>query len=456
MSDSEGSFFDEDSDEFGFSENEDEEMMDIEDMDEDAVVDDEMTLVENKFVNAKSALATDPDNAILQLQEVAEADVGGSFCFKALKQLVLHAVSSDQAQARRYATRMVNEYLTSTGIETIGVQKLSATFVSLLAQTAFAHTAFSRFLAASIIIQLQQLKGSMARYPADQLGPLMYSALMTRATEELDAGESGQALTAATEASCIPGLNALQELDAAALLIRIHNRLHNTHLLRPLYAKCSALMRNTAVRPETEALVRECGGRLALVARNHGLAKIEYSRAREAFEQTGRGAKAIDMERMMALASMLSATSRPLFEGVMPRPELTPFAGLEAALLSADLDAGRRWAREIQAISSSYGEILDRILDRITTDAVCLFVRPYRCIAVKDVAAALSITETEVTSAITQLVLAGQLDDSLDDVTGMIEANDDPETERFSRRAVGVIERLVPKVRPTGRHKFYV
>jgi len=207
-----------------------------------------------------------------------------------------------------------------------------------------------------------------------------------------------------------------------ALEIQMHTATKNSKKLKPLYNK--ALQIKSAIpHPKIMGVIRECGGKMHLHAREFENARNDFFEAFKNYDEAG-VQRRIQCLKYMVLGNMLMNSDINPFDSQEAKPykndpEIVALTNLVSAYMRNEIRTFEKLLK--QNSKSVMGDpfiraYIDDLLKNIRTQVLLKVITPYTRISIGFIAAELNITTAEVEQLLVALILDGQIDGHIDQV----------------------------------------
>jgi len=218
-----------------------------------------------------------------------------------------------------------------------------------------------------------------------------------------------------------------QSMEIYALQIQLYSRQKDNKSLREVFNKAMSI-RGGIPHPRTLAMIQELGGKMHMQAREYESAQSTFFQAFKSYDEAGDPSR-LRCLKYLVLASMLHASSINPFDSQEARPykddpEIVAMTNLVQAFHANEIQAFERILRRNQGRimdDEFIREHVEDLLRTIRTQVLRRVIRPYTRISLQAIARELNdIPETDVESLLVGLILSGQLDGKIDQVTGVL------------------------------------
>ncbi len=414
MSDSDDSFFDDESDQYAFSDGDSDDMSveDIEDMVEEYSA-------EHCYFDGKTSLKNDVEKAKQCFAKII-AD-GGATCwvFKAHKQLAKHA--NDKEVFLPHWTALCQEFITDTGLTTVPPAKQARSLSKIIA--GLPH----RFNDAELSTRVAQAAVDAIGHTSHAAGMqlLHFVALARMADTALERGDLARVSSLVQDLSSLSNLSSSQKLEIKAMQIKLATIANDVRVLRPLVEAATDLMSAAVPHPAIFSTVAMASGSLALHASDFEKAKQEFITALGFYEVFDHSA-AVHALQLASLATLLAENQARVFESqqvekYLAEDAIAPFVQLDEACRSgvqAAVIAAAATAKTV--VSTTYHSFIDQAVERSLLEALERYVKPYSIVPLASISNMLSVPLGMVQSGLVRLILSGRVIGRIDVTRGML------------------------------------
>lgn len=217
-----------------------------------------------------------------------------------------------------------------------------------------------------------------------------------------------------------------QLLEVYALEIQMYTATKNTKRLKQLYEK--ALQVKSAIpHPRIMGVIRECGGKMHMGARNFDGAHSDFFEAFKNYDEAG-NARRIQCLKYLVLANMLALSDIDPFDS----PEAKPYTSNREIVSMTSLRGAytRKDVREFEEIlkqnsDSIMGdpfirEHIEELLSRFRSQVLLKLIEPYTRIEIPYAAKELNIEVRELEDLLVSLIIDGRINGKIDQVNNRL------------------------------------
>ncbi|KAK9363082.1 PCI domain-containing protein [Lipomyces starkeyi] len=417
----------------------DEENYDFEYEDDDLASNCSNVDIENKYYNAKALKEDDdPEPAIEEFLGVVDLEPEkGEWGFKALKQVVkLLFRRGEHERTLKYYTQLLT-YTKSAVTRNYSEKSLNNILDYVSAGTTdmtFMETFYSTTLTALedaknerlwLKTNLKLAKLWLDRGEYSRLTRIL--KVLHQACQMDDGGDDQSKGT--------------YLLEVYALEIQMYTETKNNKKLKELYNR--TLQINSAIpHPRIMGVIRECGGKMHMSEKQWEKAREDFFESFRNYDEAG-SLQRIQVLKYLVLAVMLSNTDdiNP-FESQETKPyksnpQIAAMNSLVDAYQRSDIHDFQRILRENGGAEGTSGGImsdpfihfyLDDVLRRIRAKFIVNMIAPYSRIEIDYLAKTLNIEVEEMEDLLVMLILDGQVQGKIDEVSGRLEIEVAPDT----------------------------
>lgn len=221
-----------------------------------------------------------------------------------------------------------------------------------------------------------------------------------------------------------------QLLEVYALEIQMYTATKNTKKLKQLYEK--ALQVKSAIpHPRIMGVIRECGGKMHMGARNFEGAHSDFFEAFKNYDEAG-NARRIQCLKYLVLANMLALSDIDPFDSPEAKPymnnkEILSMNTLRGAYTRKDVKEFERILKENS--SSIMGdafirEHIEELLSRFRSQVLLKLIEPYTRIEIPYAARELNIEVDELESLLVSLIIDGRINGKIDQINNRLILDD--------------------------------
>lgn len=221
-----------------------------------------------------------------------------------------------------------------------------------------------------------------------------------------------------------------QLLEVYALEIQMYTATKNTKRLKQLYEK--ALQVKSAIpHPRIMGVIRECGGKMHMGARNFEGAHSDFFEAFKNYDEAG-NIRRIQCLKYLVLANMLALSDIDPFDS----PEAKPYMSNREIVSMTSLRGAytRKDVKEFEEIlkENSYSimgdlfirEHIEELLSRFRSQVLLKLIQPYTRIEIPYAAKELNIEVKELEDLLVSLIIDGVIDGKIDQVNNRLILHD--------------------------------
>lgn len=224
-----------------------------------------------------------------------------------------------------------------------------------------------------------------------------------------------------------------QLLEVYALEIQMYTATKNTKKLKQLYEK--ALQVKSAIpHPRIMGVIRECGGKMHMGARNFESAHSDFFEAFKNYDEAG-NVRRIQCLKYLVLANMLALSDIDPFDSPEAKPymnnkEILSMNTLRGAYTRKDVKEFEKILRENS--SSIMGdpfirEHIEELLSRFRSQVLLKLIQPYTRIEIPYAARELNIEMDELESLLVSLIIDGKINGKIDQLNNRLILDDERE-----------------------------
>eukprot|EP00177_Eucheuma_denticulatum_P005791 GFKZ01010571.1.p1 GENE.GFKZ01010571.1~~GFKZ01010571.1.p1 ORF type:complete len:440 (+),score=83.47 GFKZ01010571.1:221-1540(+) len=395
--------------------------------------------IENQYYNSKGLLETDQGAALAGFEEVLQMETEkGQWGFKALKQIVKlkFRMGEFKEMIQRYKEMLT--YIRSAVTRNYSEKSINAIldFVSSSNHMDLLQEFYETTLAA-----LQEARNDRLWFKTNlKLGKLWFDVgefpRLARILKELHR-------SCQQEDGSDDHKKGTQLLEVYALEIQMHTATKNTKKLKQLYEK--ALQVKSAIpHPRIMGVIRECGGKMHMGARNFDGAHSDFFEAFKNYDEAG-NSRRIQCLKYLVLANMLALSDIDPFDS----PEAKPYVN-NKEILSMNTLRGAYTRKDVQEFeqilkqnsSSIMGdpfirEHVEELLSRFRSQVLLKLIQPYKRIGIPYAAKELNIEVEELESLLVTLIIDGRVSGKIDQINNRLILKDErSECDQAKYRAI--------------------
>lgn len=220
-----------------------------------------------------------------------------------------------------------------------------------------------------------------------------------------------------------------QLLEVYALEIQMYTMTKNNKKLKSLYQK--ALQIKSAIpHPKIMGVIHECGGKMHMTQREWEKARNDFFEAFKNYDEAG-FQRRIQCLKYLVLANMLMNSDINPFDSQEAKPykndpEIVAMTNLVSAYMRNEIAEFEKVLR--QNSHSVMGDpfirsYIEDVLKNIRTQVLLKVIRPYTRIRIDFIAQQLIVPTSEVEPLLVALILDGQVDGRIDQMTQLLLLN---------------------------------
>lgn len=389
-----------------------------------------------KYYNSKGLLETDTDAALSGFEEVLRMEKEkGEWGFKALKQIVKlkFRLGDFKNMIARYKEMLT--YIRSAVTRNYSEKCINAVldFVSSSNQMNLLQEFYETTLAA-----LQEARNERLWFKTNlKLGKLWFDIgdfpRLTRILKELH--RSCQRADGSDDHK-----KGTQLLEVYALEIQMYTATKNTKKLKQLYEKAFQV-KSAIPHPRIMGVIRECGGKMHMSARNFELAHSAFFEAFKNYDEAGNGRR-IQCLKYVVLANMLQLSSIDPFDSPEAKPfmnnaEIVSMTNLRAAYTGKDV---RKFEQILKENSSSImgdafiREHIEELVKRFRSQVLLELIAPYTRIEISFAAQELNVDSNELEDLLVSLIIDGKIHGKIDQLNNRLiltKGNDESNSAKY-------------------------
>lgn len=217
-----------------------------------------------------------------------------------------------------------------------------------------------------------------------------------------------------------------QLLEVYALEIQMYTATKNTKQLKQLYEK--ALQVKSAIpHPRIMGVIRECGGKMHMGARNFEGAHSDFFEAFKNYDEAG-NARRIQCLKYLVLANMLALSDIDPFDSPEAKPymnnrEILSMTNLRQAYTNKDVKEFEKILKENS--DSIMGdpfirEHIEELLSRFRSQVLLKLIQPYTRIGIPYAAKELNIEVQELEALLGSLIIDGRINGKIDQINNIL------------------------------------
>lgn len=378
--------------------------------------------IENQYYNSKGLLETDNNAALAGFEEVLQMESEkGEWGFKALKQIVKLKFRLGQFQDMITRYKEMLTYIRSAVTRNYSEKCINSIldFVSSSNQMNLLQEFYETTLAA-----LQEARNERLWFKTNlKLGKLWFDVgefpRLARILKELH--KSCQQADGSDDHK-----KGTQLLEVYALEIQMYTATKNTKQLKQLYEK--ALQVKSAIpHPRIMGVIRECGGKMYMSARNFEGAHSDFFEAFKNYDEAG-NARRIQCLKYLVLANMLALSDIDPFDSPEAKPymnnrEILSMTNLRQAYTNKDVKEFEKILKENS--DSIMGdpfirEHIEELLSRFRSQVLLKLIQPYTRIAIPYAAKELNIEVQELEALLGSLIIDGRINGKIDQINNIL------------------------------------
>jgi COP9 signalosome complex subunit 2 len=220
-----------------------------------------------------------------------------------------------------------------------------------------------------------------------------------------------------------------QLLEVYALEIQMHTATRNIKRLKQLYER--ALQVKSAIpHPRIMGVIRECGGKMHMSARNFERAHQDFFEAFKSYDEAG-NARRIQCLKYLVLANMLDLSDIDPFDSPEAKPymsnaDITAMTALRRAYTDKDVDEFEAILRNNSntIMNDAFIRVhIEELLRKFRSQVLIKLIQPYTRIGIPHAAKVLNIDEQEVEDLLIALILDEKIDAKVDQVNRLLILN---------------------------------
>lgn len=217
-----------------------------------------------------------------------------------------------------------------------------------------------------------------------------------------------------------------QLLEVYALEIQMYTATKNTKRLKQLYEK--ALQVKSAIpHPRIMGVIRECGGKMHMGARNFEAAHSDFFEAFKNYDEAG-NARRIQCLKYLVLANMLSLSDIDPFDSPEAKPymtnrEIQSMTTLRGAYTRKDVKEFEKILKENSSTimdDAFIREHIEELLSRFRSQVLLKLIQPYTRIEIPYAAQELNIEVAELEDLLVSLIIDGRIQGKIDQVNNRL------------------------------------
>lgn len=232
--------------------------------------------------------------------------------------------------------------------------------------------------------------------------------------------------------------NGTQLLEVYALEIQMYTEQKNYRKLKTLYGKCSQV-KSAIPHPLTMSIIRECGGKMHLRAKNYKCAYKDFFEAFKNYDESGNIERRLICLKYLLLTSMLMKSDINPLDSQEMKPyrnnmEIQAMTNLIQAFQNNDMNEFELIFKENQLTLMEDNFIQEHINELVThlrKKSLLRLIKPYKTISLMFISEQLSISIENIEQLLISCILDGKISGQIDSVRNLLVMNKDlPEIDR--------------------------
>lgn len=217
-----------------------------------------------------------------------------------------------------------------------------------------------------------------------------------------------------------------QLLEVYALEIQMYTATKNTKRLKHLYEK-ALLVKSAIPHPRIMGVIRECGGKMHMGARNFEGAHSDFFEAFKNYDEAG-NARRVQCLKYLVLANMLALSDIDPFDS----PEAKPYMNNKEIQSMTQLRGAytRKDVKEFEKILKKHSstimddpfirEHVEELLSRFRSQVLLKLIKPYTRIGIPYAANELNIEVNELEELLISLIIDNKINGKIDQINNRL------------------------------------
>ena len=381
-----------------------------------------------KYYTAKGLLETDTNAALAGFEEVLNMEAEkGEWGFKALKQIVKLRFRLGDFSNMIVRYKEMLTYIRSAVTRNYSEKCINSIldFVSSSNQMSLLQEFYETTLAA-----LQEARNERLWFKTNlKLGKLWFDVgefpRLTRILKELH--KSCQKADGTDDDK-----KGTQLLEVYALEIQMYTATKNNKRLKHLYEK--ALMVKSAIpHPRIMGVIRECGGKMHMAARNFEGAHSDFFEAFKNYDEAG-NARRVQCLKYLVLANMLALSVIDPFDSPEAKPymynkEIQSMTKLRGAYTEKNVKEFEKILKENSATIMDdpfIREHVEELLSRFRSQVLLKLIKPYTRIEIPYAAKELNIEVGDLENLLISLIIDKKINGKIDQINNRLILDTEP------------------------------
>ena len=225
-------------------------------------------------------------------------------------------------------------------------------------------------------------------------------------------------------------------LEIYALEIQMYADTKNNKRLKALYQR-ALKVRSAVPHPKVMGIIRECGGKMHMSEENWKEAQSDFFESFRNYDEAG-SMQRIQVLKYLVLTTLLMKSDINPFDSQETKPykndpRISAMNDLVDAFQRDDIHAYEAVLRENKDMLSDpfIAENIDEVSRNMRTKAVLKLIAPYTRFSLAFISKHLKISMAEVQDILSYLIVDKLLDARIDDESGIVVINSDPDYERL-------------------------